>query len=351
MDGGYERVVPGVTRPLGIADFAGPGSDRPVARPVTLAELAELEPATLFESPVWLRAYGLENLLALPVHQQGGPQYPLLFQVRDRHLHHLGRLRWFEPACIKYLSELLIDQRPGIDFVVFEDVQVDGASARRVGGSVFRYQRNWQIALNGPDAKQQLNSGKSRSTVRRKQRALERDLGGVTIGLEEQPSRDLLATIVELNKAKINSINQKHGIDTEELDRLWAVVSEIGHVVAIRKGAQVIAGDVMCLVGRRAYYVVTGYDMSLSRYSPGLIAHSFSIEDCRKRGMLDFNMLWGDGVYKRRLGGQPQELLTLVARRSPAVRFTPAYARAVGSYHWFAFKALVRPFIRRQPAE
>ena len=341
--------VAGVTRPLCITDFVSGAADRPTVRPIALAELEGLEPPSLFESPAWLKAYGIENLVAISADRQGGAEYPLLFAVRDRHLLHLGSLLWFEAACIEYLTDVLLEQ-PGVDFVVFEDVQVEGPLSRRFGGSAFRYRRNWQIVLNGSEAEQYKNSSKSRSTNRRKQRAMERDLGGVRIELERKPSRDLVKAIVELNRAKIETANRTHAIDARELDRLWAAVSQIGHVVTIRHGSRLIAGDIICTVGSRAYYVVTGYDMNVSQYSPGVIAHHHSIEDSRQRGVFDFNMLWGDGVYKRRLGGKPRDLSTLVKRRSPSVRFTPAYVRAVGAYHWLDFKARVKPLVRRQTA-
>ena len=339
--------VAGVTRPLRIADIVGADGDAPVATPVTLAELARFEPTTLFESPVWLRAYGIGDLVALSPGRRDGSAYPLLFAVRDRHLVHLGNLRWFEAACIEYLADLLLAQS-GVDFIVFEDVRVDGALSRPAGTSVFRYQRNWQIVLNGPEADDFKISKKARRDNRRKRQAMEKEFADVRVALEEHPSRDLLEKIVALNRTKIETTHRRHAIDARELDRQWAIVSEIGRVVTVRDGARLVAGGVICVVGSRAFYVMTGYDMAASRYSPGVIAHNFAIEHCRQQGLFDFNIMWGDGVYKRRLGAKPRELATLVVRRSPAARFTAAYVRAVAAFHWRHFKARVKPLIRRQ---
>ena len=84
-------------------------------------------------------------------------------------------------------------------------------------------------------------------------------------------------------------------IDARAFDQLWATVSEIGLIVTLRQGSRLIAGDVICIVDGRAYFVTGGYDMAASRYSPGAIVHAYSIEVCRRRGLLDFNMLWGEG--------------------------------------------------------
>ena len=177
---------------------------------------------------------------------------------------------------------------------------------------------------------------------------MEKEIAGVRVAFEERPSRDLLKKIVELNKTKVETTRRRHAIDAVELDRQWAIVSKIGRVVTVTDGARLIAGGVICVVGSRAFYVMTGYDMEASRYSPGVIAHNFAVEDCRQRGMFDFNIMWGDGVYKRRLGAKPRDLLTLVVRRAPAARFTSAYFRAVGAFHWLDFKARVKPLVRRR---
>jgi hypothetical protein len=211
----------GVTRPFRISDFAKSNQDRPTVRPITIAELARLEPSTLFASPAWLRAYGIDKILAIPLE---GLAYPLLFAVRDRHLVHLGRLLRFDAACIAHLADTLLEQAD-VDFVVFEDVEVD-SSLTLPGSSTFRYQRNWQIVLGGEDGAP-TRSTRSISETRRKKRALERDSKEVRVVLEDRPSKDLVRTVVELNKAKVESTRRKHGIDDAELDRLWSAVSEI----------------------------------------------------------------------------------------------------------------------------
>lgn len=329
---------------MSIAELTGISNSGLTLRPVTIEEAAAIDTATLFESPPWLRAYGADELVMLSVEAAHGR--PLLFNKRGRHLVHLGRLLWFEAASLVRAAEALFDQSDA-DFVVFEDIEVAGKFPAGFDSATFHYQRDWQIILNGPQAVEHATSGKSRSTTRRKQRAMERDIKGLRIA-REAPTRDLLRTIVALNREKIESGNRKHRIDEAEFERLWSVVAETGHIIVMRDGERVIAGDAICVVGRHAYYMVSGYDMELSRYSPGVIVHYASIEDCRERGVVDFNMLWGDSVYKQRLGAKPHQLVTLVARRTPMVRFSPAYVRATSSYRWHDLKARVKPLVARQ---
>ena len=340
--------VAGVTRPIAVADLRGGDAGQPAIVQASLADLADGEAATLFASPVWLKACGYDEQLLVVGTPQSGAGLRLLFAQRNRHLLHLGRLLWFEPEAIAYLSTMLFNAN-GASFVVFEDLQVGGRLSSRMKTTVFRYHRNWQIVLNGPDADAYRitkdNPSGMRRNIRRKQKALERDLGPIDIGVEERPSRDLLKAIVDMNRLKIESTNRKFGIDGPAFERLWAVVSEVGHIVTLKQGSRLIAGDVICILDGRAYHMESGYDMTAGRYSPGAIVHSYSIDDCRRRGLFDFNMLWGDGAYKQHVGARPRELQTVVVGHSPATRFSPADLRAVRHFRWLDFKRRVKPLV------
>ena len=121
-------------------------------------------------------------------------------------------------------------------------------------------------------------------------------------------------------------------------------------MVALYAGDRVIAGDVFCVVGGRAYAIVSGYDMTLGRYSPGVIVHEFLLDHCRRLGLLDINLLWGDSPFKRRLGATPRELTTVVVRRTPAVRLTFPYVRAITAYRWHDLKARAKRRLLPQAA-
>ena len=113
------------------------------------------------------------------------------------------------------------------------------------------------------------------------------------------------------------------------------------------RATTLIAGDLICIADNRAYFLTGGYEPDFQRFSPGMITLSHAIEACRRRGILDFNLLWGDGVYKQRLGGRCQPLVTIVSRRSPATLLRPAYLAALSRFGWLHLKRALKPMLAR----
>jgi hypothetical protein len=138
-----DLLVPGANRPFAIADFVASPDEPLRVRATSASDLPPGGTGTLFAHPLWLRTYGTEALLVVE-----GDGARLVFERRDNELLHLGRVLSFEPACIDFLTERLL-RLPGVGFVVFEDVHVAGGLEKRPGRSVFRYQNNWQLPLNG----------------------------------------------------------------------------------------------------------------------------------------------------------------------------------------------------------
>src|SRR5829696_3581290 len=136
-------------------------------------------------------------------------------------------------------------------------------------------------------------------------------------------------------------------IDEVEFGRLRAISAELGHGAALTEGDALIAGDLICIADNRAYFLTGGYEPDFQRFSPGMITLSHAIEACRRRGILDFNLLWGDGVYKQRLGGRCQPLVTIVSRRSPATLLRPAYLAALSRFGWLHLKRALKPMLAR----
>ncbi|MFL5128108.1 MAG: GNAT family N-acetyltransferase [Microvirga sp.] len=123
--------------------------------------------------------------------------------------------------------------------------------------------------------------------------------------------------------------------------------AELGHGAALTEGDDLIAGDLICIADNRAYFLTGGYEPDFQRFSPGMITLSHAIEACRRRGILDFNLLWGDGVYKQRLGGRCQPLVTILSRRSPATLLRPAYLAALSRFGWLHLKRALKPMLAR----
>jgi hypothetical protein len=173
-------------------------------------------------------------------------------------------------------------------------VHVAGGLDKRPGRSAFRYQNNWQLPLNGPGEAAAPSRQTAQATAR-KLRALARERQGVRVGFDRNPSEAFLRRVVALNRAKIEAQGRRHGIDEAEFGRLRAISAELGHGAALTEGDTLIAGDLICIADNRAYFLTGGYEPDFQRFSPGMITLSHAIEACRRRGILDFNLLWGDG--------------------------------------------------------
>lgn len=336
-----------VERALAVADYLATGTDALRVRQVTAADHTDPAPGTLFTDPAWLRAYGMADLLV--VEPAAGAEAPRLVFARERdHLVHCGRLLSLEPDLIETLSAHLL-RRPGVAFMVFEDVDVAGPIARSLNRTIFRYQNNWRVVLDGPD--QTRISRQTAQGTGRKTRNLLRDNPGARLDFEPAPGRAFLRAIVDLGRARIESQGKRYGIDAAEFERLAIVAEAIGHGSVIRDGERVISGDLICIAGHRAYFLNGGYDPAYGRYSPGMGTLLHAIETCRARGLIDFNLMWGDLPYKQRLGARRVPLVTIVVRRSSAALLRPSHLAALCRFGWPHLKRILKPWVRRGPRQ
>jgi hypothetical protein len=330
-----DLAIPGASRPLAASDF--------VDVAIRNASPAGLSPddGTLFAHPLWLEAYGVEDLVVV----EGAGRAPrLVFARRGDHLVHLGRLLWFTADCLAFLTDRLL-RLDGVVFVTFEDVRVEGAPGGH-GRSVFRYQNNWQLVLNGPEPDR--IARQTAQATARKLRGLARDReGGAQVSFDKGPSLRFLRTVVAYNRAKIEAQGRRHGIDEAEFARLVALSADLGWGSALQDKDGIVAGDLVFVAGRRAYFMTGGYDAAAQRYSPGMITLIHAIEECRRQGILDFNLLWGDGVYKQRLGAHCRPLVTVVTRGSAAAFLRPSYLGTLGRFGWLHLKRALKPLVWR----
>lgn len=56
------------------------------------------------------------------------------------------------------------------------------------------------------------------------------------------------------------------------------------HLATLRLNGKLIAGDINLIAQRRAYFIKSGYDEAYSKYGPGVILYSFSLEEMLDRG-------------------------------------------------------------------
>jgi len=66
---------------------------------------------------------------------------------------------------------------------------------------------------------------------------------------------------------------------------------------------------------RGVYLYNSGFDPEFGQLAAGLLSKAYAIRDAIERGKRSFHFLRGDEEYKKRLGGEPREVLRLAFRR------------------------------------
>jgi len=327
-------------RVLGCADYiAADGSLR--VRTENVATYADPAPGGLYTHPVWLRTYGVQDLLIVEGVNSERAVPRLVFARERGGLVHQGRLFRLDAALIDALGERLL-KRPGVHFVVFEDVDVAGPIATGFGRFVFHYQNNWRLPL--AEASERMSKQLVGNT-KRKARALARENPGLSVRFEASPNQSVLETIAAFGRIRIEGQGRRYGIDETEVARLSAVAAEIGHATIVRKDDTVLAADLICIAGTQAHFLTHGYDPGYPKSSLGMISLVNSIETCAAQGLTDFNLMWGDLPYKQQLGAERVPLQTIVMRRSPLAIPHPGYLAAVAHFGWADVKRRLKPTV------
>lgn len=309
-------------------------------RNVDMATYADAAPSGLFTHPAWLRAYGATDLLVV----EGQTSAPPLIFTRERGgLFHHGRLLRFEARLLKLLSEQLLAQASA-SFVVFEDVDVVDKIESNWRRLVFRYQNNWRLSLSEASARM---SKKLVYNAKRSGRVLARENAAFSIHFETPVTHQVLETIAAFGRKRIEGKGKHYGIDASEIERLAMVASEIGHGTIIRDGETILAADLVFIVGDQAYFSTHGHHPEYQKHGLGMMGLVHSIETCAERGLSDFHMLWGDGEYKQRVGGERIPLQTIVLRRSNRALVDPGYLATLRRFALADLKRRLKPAVAR----
>ncbi|MCJ2033487.1 GNAT family N-acetyltransferase [Methylobacterium sp. J-068] len=335
-----ERSDASERRALGCAEYiAADGSLR--IRAADVASYADPAPGGLYTHPVWLRTYGIRDLLVVEG-LTSEPAVPRLVFARDGGgLVHQGRLFRLDAGLIAALGDRLL-KRDGVHFVVFEDVDVPGPIASGFGRFVFHYQNNWRLPLR--EAAERMSKQLVTNT-KRKARGLARENPGLSVRFEAAPSRAVLDTIAAFGRIRIEGQGRRYGIDDREVERLATVSAEIGHATIVRTDDAILAADLICIAGDQAHFLTHGYDPGYPKSSLGMISLINSIETCAARGVSDFNLMWGDLPYKQQLGAERVALRTIVIRRSPLTLLHPGHLAALSHFAWADLKRRLKPAV------
>jgi CelD/BcsL family acetyltransferase involved in cellulose biosynthesis len=151
-------------------------------------------------------------------------------------------------------------------------------------------------------------SANFRSEVRRRRKNLEKHLGEVTLDTIEDRER-LKLNMPELFRLHNARRRQKYEKGIFEERSVCEFHLEVGDALArrgmarlylLRAGGEAIAALYGFEQAGRFSFFQSGFDPKHAGLSPGTVMMSLAVEDCIRRGLLEFDYLRGEERYKRR---------------------------------------------------
>ncbi len=169
----------------------------------------------------------------------------------------------------------------------------------------------------------------TRYNIRRSLRLFERNFGQPRIGWAETPeqAKDNLYELIHLHQKRWKCVGEPGAFQSDRVKRyhedlidslsLWPQGSLI--VFRIVHGETTIG----CLFnfvdeGGHVMSYKSGFPLfDDNRLKPGLVTHVVCMEECKRRGLLTYDFLTGETLYKQQLSNTEHDLTWTTARRGP----------------------------------
>lgn len=274
--------------------------------------------------------------------QPGG--VPALFCKRARSALYLGRLDTLTLDGIQGICDALF-QSTDAAFAIFEDVRLTGTdSPLTYPGQTLHYQANWRLPIT-PGGK--YVSSKRARNLRWCRRKLDEQLGDIDLSYRFGKCRPgEVAAIAAFNRDKISAAGGNHALTDDKLRMHERICREIGYISCLYAGEKLIAGNIVCIAGKRAFGTLTGYDREFEKYSPGLQVMHAAVSELETMGCEEINFLWGDSGWKSSFHSNREGLTTLIVRRGHSALFSGRYWLEVTPYLKHAVKAALKPGLK-----
>jgi len=269
---------------------------------------------------------------------------PALFCDKGDHALFVGRLDRLTLSDIEVVCSALFRSTDAA-FAIFEDIRLtETADDLTYPHQRLHYQANWRLPIM-PGGK--YVSSKRARNLRWCRRKLEERLGATELTYRFGKCRPgEVAAIAAFNRAKVSSAGGKHALTDDKLKMHERICKEIGYISCLYAGDELIAGNIVCIAGKRAFGTLTGYDRRFEKYSPGLQVILAAVSELEGMGCEEINFLWGDSNWKSSFHSNREDLTTLVVRRGNAVLLSARYWLAVAPYIGHAVRAALKPHLK-----
>jgi CelD/BcsL family acetyltransferase involved in cellulose biosynthesis len=169
----------------------------------------------------------------------------------------------------------------------------------------------------------------TRYNIRRSLRLFDSNFGQRRIEWAEtsEQAKDLLRELIQLHQKRWNCAGIRGAFQSDRVRRyhedlidalsLWPQGSLI--VFRVEQGETTI-GCLFNFVDEGGHVMTYKSGLPLfedNRLKPGLVAHAICIEECKRRGLLKYDFLAGEALYKEQLSNTQSDLTWATAQRGP----------------------------------
>lgn len=270
---------------------------------------------------------------------------PALFCDKTEHALYLGRLDTLRPVDIQGICDALF-QNTDAAFAIFEDIRLEETGDDlKYPSQKLHYQANWRLPIS--PAGKYVSSKRARN-LRWCRRKLDEQLGDIDLTYRFGKCRaGEVAAIAAFNRDKISAAGGNHALTAAKLKMHERICQQIGYISCLYAGGDLIAGNIVCVAGKRAFGTLTGYDRQFEKFSPGLQVIHSAVTELEVMGCEEINFLWGDSGWKSAFHSKREELTTLIVRRGQSALLQRHYWSATAPYMKHAFKAALKPHVKK----
>lgn len=133
--------------------------------------------------------------------------------------------------------------------------------------------------------------------------------------------KEVIRKIIQLSYKRMRTKGITPGKDEKDVDDFYNYSKFYGQVCYIQIDGKIIAGSISYCIDNRFFLFMIAHDNDYAKYNPGQLCILFSIEKAIDMEMKTFHFLWGDNIYKQKLGGEQQKMWTYEFYKSYSFSF------------------------------
>jgi len=185
---------------------------------------------------------------------------------------------------------------------------------------------NEDIVTSLPGCTEEYQAGLGRSTrqnINHTEKKLKRQFPTLSTIVQENEDIDehQFRSVIKLNQERMASKSKVHGIDEQEVQRLYTLAKTAGLLLVLSIDGKICAGAICCRAGPNFFLYVIAHDSGFDALGLGTYCCYCVICECISRDGKEFHFLWGREQYKYRFLGVQQDfgLLTIYRSRMKSI--------------------------------